>query len=124
MGKKVSEAGEWRSDAQAPAVNRWTAEGVLLDADSCLMRSEVDEPVFTLCARDPHAVQLVDAWCSLRRIELSHLENEARRVVSISGAALDAEENLQRQRRIREKIADAQSVASAMERWRADHGHK
>jgi hypothetical protein len=62
------------------------------DPSSCLNRSEDDEMVFVLCARDPVAPDLVRIWANCR---------------DGNGGKP-------------EKVQEARECADAMERWRAE----
>lgn len=66
----------------------------LAEGTGCLGRSQEDEPVFILCARDKAAASTVVVWAQ-----------EASRL----GAS-------------EQKIGEALSVAEAMDRWRIAHG--
>lgn len=70
--------------------------------DGCLAKSQDDEPVFILCARDVFAARLVREWAD-------EVEIAAVRTAELTEA---------RQR----KIADARRLALAMDTWRAEHG--
>lgn len=62
--------------------------------EGCLGRSQPEEPVFTLVARDKAASMIVREWADL--------------VERMGGNA--------------EKVADARRIADDMERWREEHG--
>jgi len=66
------------------------------NATSCLSRSQGDEPIFVLCARDEIAPFTVRDW--VERAEMRGVNAE--------------------------KIADAIRLAEQMEQWQRDHGKK
>lgn len=66
--------------------------------NGCLGRSQADEPVFVLCARDRFAAQAVRRWADA--VELAtHPDSSGR-----------------------QKAIEARAVARAMDAWRESHG--
>lgn len=87
-------------DGPAP----WTKAGVvfaLFGSGGCLGRSDPDEPVFVLCARDTLAAPVVRVWAD-------QLEERA---------AMNGFENGGLTAARQEKISDARRVAAEMDKW-------
>jgi hypothetical protein len=85
---------EWiKSTQPQPGTAGFTIAGAL-NGVGCLGRSQADEPVFVLCARDRASSMIVRDWASLaEKLGAKH-----------------------------EKVADARAVADRMETWRERHG--
>jgi hypothetical protein len=65
----------------------------LSEPTSCINKSQDDEMVFVLCARDPLAADLVRIWANQREVRGGKPE----------------------------KVAEARAAADAMDTWRAAH---
>lgn len=79
-----------------------------IEGKGCLGRSQPDEPVFVLVARDRAAAETVRGWSYMA--EQMGLENTGR---------LKTAEVVEARRL---KIAEARAVADAMDAWREAHG--
>lgn len=84
----------WRSDTEAQPGTASFAMTEALSGRGCLGRSQPDEPVFVLCARDRAASMIVREWAQL--------------VDKMGGSEA--------------KTFDARRIADDMERWRSAHG--
>ncbi len=73
-----------------------------LASEGCLGRSDYDEPVFVLVARDLLAADVVRDWAD-------RLELRAKALGELDGAR-------------QAKVADARATAKRMDDWRAAHG--
>lgn len=75
---------------------------------SCLLRSQPDEPVFVLCARDPVAAITVRDWADYR---------EHRMLNRATGPAHMSPEWTREDN----KIKEARQLADQMDAWKANH---
>lgn len=74
------------------------------DPNSCLNRSQPEEPLFVLCARDPHAPGAVEYWAYLKA---------GGKPINFDMPAVSALPS-----RTAEKVLDAIDSVTNMESWR------